>query len=82
LIKILVNNIINIVNDAGLRTACLFVWFIFRFISTCIVCAGSVVLSKHVTVTHYVQRSGFLYYNLTTPLSRKLPLPTTRGRHE
>ena len=38
LIKILVNNIINIVNDAGLRTACPFVWFIFRFINMYCVC--------------------------------------------
>jgi hypothetical protein len=30
--------------------------------------AGSVVLSKH--ASHYSQWSGFLYYNLTTPMKR------------
>ena len=38
LIKILVSSIINIVSDAGLKTACPFVWFIFRFVNMYFVC--------------------------------------------
>jgi hypothetical protein len=38
---------------------------------------GSVAFSKH--VTHYGPRSGFLYYNLTTPPSRGIPLSAIWG---
>jgi len=43
----------------------------FKMCKRGLYCAESMALSKH--VTHYGQLSGFLYYNLTTPLRRIQP---------